>query len=591
MAIRDYFKFPLLPWRTPPLSNATILRGGEAVRGRQIISAASDPHPRVRPIAEGNEFGASGTENFGGYIRREDFNPELDNFVTAVKIYDKMRINDAQIKAMLSVIKLPLRGATWTCIPPEHGDEVDQQIADFANDCLFSDDAMDDPWDDTLRNILLMLDFGFSCAEIVWRVEEGGTYRIKRLAPRLPKTIRMWNVDRYGKLLAVIQYAPVPVSTAYPKTGSIVPGSSHRDVPLGGLSPGIATAANPQVANIHYSTAVSFQYLVLPSEYMCVFSLDKEGDNYQGRSLLRSVYKNYYFKDNAYHLEGVRLDRFGVGIPVAQLEEGHNLNQNDLDALVEVLEAVRSNERAYLIAPPHVTYDLLPRTGSQTAGSGATQWIDHHDQQIARNVLAGFLTMGQDTHGTLGFGSRLTDMFVSSLNGVAAGICATLKRQVVTKLIDLNFDMTNRKYPRVTCRDLEQADLDKLVSTLGALVGTFITPDDDTESLLRKLLKLPSLDKNETRKAKAEAGVPATATGGSPEYPIAGTTAAEQSAQAGAKAAEEGKPPGGGPPLPGATAGGGEAGAPEGAPGPGLPPPGGPPAPAGSPLNRIGTRG
>ena len=590
MAIRDYFKFPQLPWRTTPLSNAAILRGSDIVRGRQVISAASDPHPRVRPIAEGNEFGASGTENFGGYIRREDFNPELDNFVTAVRIYDKMRLSDAQIRAMLSVIKLPLRGATWTCIPPEDGDDVDSQIADFCNHAIFNDDAMEDPWDDTLRHILLMLDFGFSCLELVWRVESDGSYRLKRLAPRLSKTIRMWNVDRNGKLLAVIQYAPVPVSTAYPRTGSIVPGSSHRDVPLGGLSPGVATANNPQVANVHYSTSVSFQYLTLPSEYMAVFTLEREGDNYQGHSLLRAVYRNFYFKDQAYHLEGVRLDRWGVGIPVAQLEEGHNLNQQDLDALVEVLEAVRANERAYLIAPPHVTYDLLPRTGSQTAGSGATQWIDHHDQQIARNVLAGFLTMGQDTHGTLGFGSRLTDMFVSSLNGVAAGICSTLKHQVVTKLCDLNYDMTNRKYPRVTCRDLEQADLDKLVTTLGALVGTFITPDDDTESLLRKLLKLPSLDKNETRKAKADAGVPATPAGGAPEYPMAGTKAADQSAKAGEKAAAEGKPPGGGPALPGA----GSAGEGGGEGGPGLPPPGeppsGPPAPATNPFSKVGTK-
>jgi hypothetical protein len=435
MASRLQFLRDVLPWLArPTLGNAAIInadtRPGQQPATSPTIANDGVP-PHVHPITRGAEFGASGTENFGGYIRREDYNPELDNFVTAVRIYDKMRMGDAQIRAMLSVIKLPLRGATWTCLPPTDGDNVDQAIADFCNHALFEDDAMESSWDSTLRHILLQLDFGFSVLEKVWKVDDEGAYRLLRLAPRLPKTIRMWHVDRNGRLKAVVQYAPVPVSTSYPAAGSgrMLPGGGQRDVPLSGIYPGVANASP-----VHYGTAVSFQYLEIPAEYCLVCTLEREGDNYQGRSLLRPIYRNFYFKDQAYHQEGVRLDRWGVGIPVAQLEEGHTLNQQDLDALVEVLKAVRANERAYLIAPPHVTYDLLPKTGSATAGSGASQWIDHHDQQIARNVLAGFLTMGQDPHGTLGFGSRLTDMFVSSLNGVAAGISADLKHQVVKQL-------------------------------------------------------------------------------------------------------------------------------------------------------------
>jgi len=568
MASRLQFLRDVLPWLArPTLGNAAIInadtRPGQQPATSPTIANDGVP-PHVHPITRGAEFGASGTENFGGYIRREDYNPELDNFVTAVRIYDKMRMGDAQIRAMLSVIKLPLRGATWTCLPPTDGDNVDQAIADFCNHALFEDDAMESSWDSTLRHILLQLDFGFSVLEKVWKVDDEGAYRLLRLAPRLPKTIRMWHVDRNGRLKAVVQYAPVPVSTSYPAAGSgrMLPGGGQRDVPLSGIYPGVANASP-----VHYGTAVSFQYLEIPAEYCLVCTLEREGDNYQGRSLLRPIYRNFYFKDQAYHQEGVRLDRWGVGIPVAQLEEGHTLNQQDLDALVEVLKAVRANERAYLIAPPHVTYDLLPKTGSATAGSGASQWIDHHDQQIARNVLAGFLTMGQDPHGTLGFGSRLTDMFVSSLNGVAAGISADLKHQVVKQLCYLNFDMTKRKYPRVTCRDLERVDLQNLVTTLATLSrsaspgksgqqqpqapgqtqegaqeaaekSAWLTPDDETEKLLRKLLDLPPMEESETRKSKkpvppqapAPIGAPpATAPG--PEPPKPGAN--EDSAKAG----------------------------------------------------------
>lgn len=413
-----------LPWRRSRsiAGNAQILRS--AVNGSFNLSdtdaTPTDQSAEISPpLVTGQEFGASGTQVYGGYIRQEDHNPELDDFVKAVKIYDKMRKSDAQINAMLSVLKLPLRGATWTCVPPTDGDEVDQQIADYVNSCIFEDDAMELGWDYTLRHILLQLDYGFSVFETVWEVDESGAYRIKRLAPRLARTVRKWHTERNGRLRAIEQYAPVPI----PHEKDVTQAALYR-----------SRVDNSAAARYSYQTNTKFQWLTIPSDYLAVFSLGREGDNYEGISVLRTVYRNWYYKDQAYNLEGVRLDRFGVGIPVAKLEESHTLTQQDLESLVEVLKSVRSNERAYLIAPPGVEYKLLPETGSKTAGTGATNWINHHDQQIGRNVLAGFLTLGNDPHGTLGFGSRLTDMFISSLNGVAAGICSDLKTQVVKKL-------------------------------------------------------------------------------------------------------------------------------------------------------------
>jgi hypothetical protein len=901
MALRDRLRdlIPALPWRRDIVSNSDILAanlGPQKTNGNGFENGRSggfslvtpalplpiQPGPRGRPIVTGQEYGTSGTENFGGYIRREDFNPELDNFVTAVRIYDKMRKGDAQIKAMLSVLKLPLRGATWTCLPAEGGDTVDQAIADYINGCLFDDDAMEFSWDfcadaeteiltksgwkrhedllvgepvltlntetlqsewqavesvhrfpgvrpmrrlasrahdslttadhrwfvrnlnprgddhrwtvtkdlsgsdaifraapcadvpceatfadafvelvawftteggwngagaeiwqknepqrthiaeclrrlygdeveslraverdghwnptsaawtqntvksgtryeidrfslnkviteqlraicddkkavslefvyqltraqlelfidtamagdghttptsyavlsqkeesrlhafelaaillgrsvsrretvhdtafatahrmfrlgisnrsehnviasiragekrgentdefidewvtydgtvwcpktpnstwfarrngksyftgNTLRHILLQLDMGFSVLEKSWKVDDTGAFRLLRLAPRLPKTVRQWHVNRNGRLQAIVQYAPVPISTSYPETMPVRGGV--RELPGGVLDAGAA------VSPVRYTTTVSFQYLTIPAEYLSVFTLDREGDNYEGVAILRSIYRNWFYKDQAYHAEGVRINRYGVGTPVASLTPEHTLSQDELDQLKETLKNLKSNEAAYLIAPPGVSYDLMPKAGSATAGSGADHWIDHHDQQIARNVLAGFLTLGNDPHGTLGFGSRLTDMFISSLNGIAAGICADLKHQVVRQLCSLNFDMTKRKYPRVTCRDLEQVDLGNLVSTLAVLANTWIKPDDNTEVLLRKLLQLPPLSHTDTRKAAKDEQKKAAeqgAAGGNQLGP--GMTGGEQ------KAAASGKPP------------------------------------------------
>jgi hypothetical protein len=226
------------------------------------------------------------------------------------------------------------------------------------------------------------------------------------------------------------------------------------------------------------------------------------------------VYRNWFFKDQAYHTMSVGLDRWGVGIPVAELEEGHNLSEGDKETLREILQSIRSNQRAYLVAPEHVKFKILPEaSGKGTAGQLGIQWIEHNDSQIARNVLAGFLTMGTDAHGTLGFGSRLTDMFISSLNGIAAGINGDLKKQVIKPLCDLNFDMSRREYPAPVCTDLEQTNLNALLETLAKLTGTVITPQDDDEDLLRKMLGLGPLDdankRNKTEPKKQETAIDA----------------------------------------------------------------------------------
>lgn len=431
------------------------------------------------------EFGVSGTENFGGYIRKEDYNPELDDWQKAVAIYDKMRRSDAMIRAMLQVLKLPLRRAEWQ-VNPASDDPVDKHIADFCNDSLFEDDAMEDSWDFTLRHILMQFDFGVAVLEKVWKVDEEGHYRFKRLAPRLPKTLREWHVNREGKLVAVVQYAPVPAAEV------------SRAPYSGGASS----------VRYQYSNSVSYQYLTIPAEYLAVFSLEREGDNYEGYSLLRNVYRNWYFKDQAYHIMGVGLDRWGVGIPVAALEDGHNLTEGDKEALRDILQRVRSNERAYMVTPEHVEFRIEPSgNGQGTAGTFGIQWIDHNDAQMARNVLASFLTMGRDPVGTLGFGSRLTDMFISSLDGMAKGIAADLKQYLIKPLCDYNFDMSRRKYPNPVCLDLEQVDLSALIDTMAKLAvpNGVITATDDDEAVLRKMLGLPKLHANRTRKAATEA--------------------------------------------------------------------------------------
>lgn len=47
----------------------------------------------------------------------------------------------------------------------------------------------------------------------------------------------------------------------------------------------------------------------IPREKLVIFSFRKEGDNYEGRSVLRSCYKSWYLKDSLYKFEAVKFEK------------------------------------------------------------------------------------------------------------------------------------------------------------------------------------------------------------------------------------------------------------------------------------------
>ena len=456
------------------VSNIQVLAAGEKKKSQPPISGSVD-----------GEHGVTGTDIFGGTIQREEYNNDLRGRL-GIEAYEKMRRSDGQIRAMLQVMKLPLRAAKWSAEPPEHGDTQDQEIADFINQALFDDDAMDSPWDDALQHILLQLDYGHSILEHVFRVDDQGYYRLKRLAPRLPRTIYYWDVLPNGDLRGVWQYAPVISDMGPDFRNSLLPGSM------------------PSFTGIS-----NYQYLYIPSEVMTCFTFQREGSNYEGISLLRTAYKHWWYKDLLYHLDAVRNDRFGVGIPTADLEEGHDLTVDDLNTLEDVLKDLRANERVFLIAPPRVTFSILT-PDSQGSGNDILKMVDHQDAMIARNVLAGFLTLGRDTRGTQAYGTRLTDFFVSSLYGIANGIAADLKKGIVKQLCDLNFTMEGREYPSIVVRDLEAQNVEQTVELTLKALGSVLTPDDSLEDFLRTSLKLPPRpeDMERTPESRLASGKP-----------------------------------------------------------------------------------
>lgn len=408
---------------------------------------AAGPATPAAVARDGREHGATGTPNYGGWITGEDYNPKLDG-KAAMKVYDEMRRSDAQVGATLNVVKLPVRSADWRVDPPEHGDAQDLAIAEFCQDVLFgAGDWRADQWRQVLQHLLLKLDFGVSVLEKVWTIADDGTARLRKLAPRLPHTIERWNIDEIGRLTSIVQLAP---------------------------------------------KADQFQELTIPADYAVVSNQDREGDNWWGRSILRPGYIHWYYKGQLYRIDAVKHDRYGVGIPVAEIQEDYTTTTEENRKIDAILKGIRSHEKAWIRTTAKVKYSILVPPGGQ-GGTNIMPSIDHHNAMIARTVLAGFLSQGEQKHGSFGLGGKLADIFTSVVETVADETADDLNTQVIRQLCDLNCNMRGRPYPTVRAMNIADTDAKELTEAVARLGPKYITPEDDLEGALRTVMNLPPL--------------------------------------------------------------------------------------------------
>lgn len=453
----------------------------------------------IRVPRKGKEHGVSGTEVYQEKVKQLDYNPEWLG-QKGIALANKMRKSDGSIRSVLQTIKLPLLRATWRVSPTgeDGGDDRDKEIAKFCQRALIAADHRTESWDTVLRHILLMLDFGFSCVEKVWTVDEDGKYVLERLAPRLPQTIKDFEVNRDGSLKFVIQEAM--------KNGRM-------------------------------------QTLPIPAKYACVISYEKEGDNFWGTSLLRFLYMHYFYKTEMYKIDAVRLDRFGIGIPLAEIKEGYVIKTNEKREVIDLLKGLRSHERAFAMLPEEIKLKILTPENEHGGASGLMESVDHHDVMMARAILALFLTAGSQKHGNYGTTVTWQDLFLYSLQSLAIQIGQELNTQIVRDLCDYNFPMKGRLYPKVEASTLEDTNVKELAAALYNLVlGQVIIPDDVLEAHIRRLMAFPIKQEGYKRE---ELGIMGQAAG-SPALAAPNTTGepSPDDKEALARAGKTGTPPG-----------------------------------------------
>jgi hypothetical protein len=286
--------------------------------------------------------------------------PELQ-WPQSVAVYDAMRRSDAQVASVLRAVTLPVRRTPWRVETAGAKARVTQFVADELGLPVVGKQPKPAPrsrdrfsWAEHLQQALLMLPFGHMFFEQVYRVDAGGDRaHLRKLAPRMPRSIEQINVDKDGGLISIRQWA---------------------------------------------ATGVQQQPQPIPVDRLVAYVHDREGGNWLGFSLLRPAYKHWLIKDRLLRVDAQTIERNGMGVPLYKAAEG----ELDLSAGLNMAKSWRAGESAGSAVANGA--DMVLR-GVEGTLPNAQPSIRYHDEQIARAVLAHFLNLGTQT-GSWALGPR-----------------------------------------------------------------------------------------------------------------------------------------------------------------------------------------
>lgn len=406
------------------------------------------------------ELGRTGLRQFSGIID-EEFLPQLRGR-RAMKIFQEMRENDPTVGAMLFAVEMLMRAVEWR-VEPGGGSPADLELAAFIDSARGD---MADTWPDTLASIFSFLPFGFSIHEEVYKRRDGrhsedptrdsrfddGRIGWRKLPVRAQDSIHRWVFDHDTDEVRGIVQLPPP----------------------------------------------TFRFRTIPAAKYLHFRTTAARGNPEGRSVLRSAYRPWFFKKRIEEIEGIGVERDLAGLP--KMEVPAELMALDappakkalLASFRTMLGQVRRDEREGILIPRQFDKEgnnlysfELTRSGGRRQFD-TTQIVNRYDRAIASVVLADFILLGQQRVGSFALAETKTELFGLALGAWLDSVTETFNRTAIPRLLLLN-GLRLDNPPQLVHGDVESIDLAELGAYVTALSGAGMPlfPDDELENVLR----------------------------------------------------------------------------------------------------------
>ena len=407
-----------------------------------------------------------------GSVFMEEFLRELQG-ARGIHTYTEMANNDSTIGAIMYAIEMLMRQAEIH-IEPQGDTKQDEECAEFIESCL---DDMEKTWADTFSEILSFLPYGWSYHEIVYKRRMGRS--------KNPKTNSKFDDGLIGWQKLPIRAQETLYGWDYKEGTDDLLGMTQQPPP-------------------------DFDIVTIPLEKALHFRTRSFKDNPEGRSILRTAYRDWYFKKRLQEIEAYGIERDLAGFPVLYSPENIDIwNEDDeeikamLARAERLVSSIRRDAREGVVLPGGENgwkLELLASGSRRQFDINAT--IDRYNKSIATSVLADFVMLGQQQVGSFALADTKTKIFALAIGTYLDIICEVFNNQAIPRLVDLNESHFNgiTDYPKMVHGDIEETDLIQFATFLEKVVGIgIIVPDDALEEEVRRRAALPE---------KVETGVP-----------------------------------------------------------------------------------
>lgn len=436
-----------------------------------IFNPGPVPEPRVSDQTKKPDtasVGGTGVAIFSGFVRElGEYNAAFSGWA-AMRIYDKMRRQDADCQALEMACTLPIRAAKWKVVPgakegePQFG--FAKQLAKEVEENLFG--GLESPtesgaWNtqsfkSVIYNALLSVPFGCAGHEILWHID-GSKVRLRQLAPRLPITFYRFFPEADGETLAaVMQYG-------YRGNAFITP--------------------------------------QIPAEDFTLFTVNQEGANYYGRSIFRAAYKHWWMKDQAYRIYAIAIEKNAIGVPT--VKQGPGASQEDKTASVAWAKNLAVNEQTSLSLPYEWDFELKGISGRIL---DPMSFIQHQSQMIMRAGLNEFMKLGDTQSGSRAVGNVFVDFFYLSLEAIAGMVAERITHSEIRHYCDYNYrgglDGKRIPYPRLEVSNVAIVNLLDLLAAIKDVANAnvdLIQPSLERDNWIAERLGWPLLEEGKAR--------------------------------------------------------------------------------------------
>lgn len=424
------------------------------------------------------EYGRIGQYRYSGMFF-EEFLPELRG-TRGVQTYYQMSENDDTVGAILFAIQMLMRQVDFT-IEPGGPSDIDKAAAEFVESCLYD---MANTWQDTLAEILSFLTYGWSYHEICYKRRNG--------RKRDPDFSSKFDDGLIGWSKLPIRAQDTLFRWEYKPGTDVLLGMSQMPPP-------------------------DFGVLTIPLEKALHFRTTSVKNNPEGRSILRTAYKSWYFKSRIQEIEGIGIERNLAGFPVLYTPPNMNLwdpddkeSQEALSWARDIVTGIKQDSEMGIVLPGGEggwKLELLHGNTGKAIDTNAV--IERYDKRIATTVLADFVMLGQQSVGSFALASSKTKIFALAVGTYLDVICDVFNSQGIPRLIDLNGKAFSQitDYPHMVHGDIEDKDLAVFGEFLQRVSASgIIQPDEQIEDYVRRVAGLPSRLETESSTADLSIG-------------------------------------------------------------------------------------